>query len=165
MAKNLLIAVWFLCYFFFLNYVIFARDLRPFIWYEDLYDRGSQMTSRMIMILCKRSRFYIKEKNMTRSYQAQDCGISSALTHLPLEPHICVNELGPHWFRYWFVTYLAPSHYLNQCWLIVNWTLGNKLQWRIQENAIENVVCQNGGHFVQGEMSWQWRPDSLVLKP
>ena len=23
----------------------------------------------------------------------------------------------------------------------------------IQENTIENVVCQNGGHFVQGEMS------------
>ena len=22
-----------------------------------------------------------------------------------------------------------------------------------QENAFENVVCQNGGHFVQGEMS------------
>ena len=24
----------------------------------------------------------------------------------------------------------------------------------IQENAIENVVCQNGGRFVQGEISW-----------
>ena len=23
----------------------------------------------------------------------------------------------------------------------------------IQENAFENAVCQNGGHFVQGEMS------------
>ena len=23
----------------------------------------------------------------------------------------------------------------------------------IQENAFENIVCQNGGHFVQGEMS------------
>ena len=22
-----------------------------------------------------------------------------------------------------------PSHYLNQCWNIVNWALGNKLQW------------------------------------
>ena len=52
----------------------------------------------------------------------------------------------------------APSHYLNQCSLIVNWTPRNKLQWNlnqnpiifIQENAFENVVCQNGGHFVQG---------------
>ena len=25
----------------------------------------------------------------------------------------------------------APSHYLNQWWNIVNWTLGNKLQWNL----------------------------------
>ena len=44
----------------------------------------------------------------------------------------------------------APSHYLNQCWIIVNWTLRNKLQWNlnqnsnilIQENALESVVCE-----------------------
>ena len=42
----------------------------------------------------------------------------------------------------------APSHYLNQCWNIVNLTLWNKLQFNvnqnsytfIQENAFENVV-------------------------
>ena len=41
-----------------------------------------------------------------------------------------------------------PSHYLNQCWKIVNWTLGKKLKWNLnqnlyifmQENAFENVV-------------------------
>ena len=41
-----------------------------------------------------------------------------------------------------------PSNYLNQCWIIVNWTHGNKPQWKlnqnlyifIQENAFENVV-------------------------
>ena len=41
----------------------------------------------------------------------------------------------------------APSHYLNQHWNIVNWTLRNKLQWNfnrnsnifIQENAFESV--------------------------
>ena len=39
-----------------------------------------------------------------------------------------------------------PSHYLNQCWDIVNWTLGKKLKWNlnrnlyiyVQENAFEN---------------------------
>ena len=39
-----------------------------------------------------------------------------------------------------------PSHYLNQCWNIVNWTHSNKLQWNfhrnvyifIQENALAN---------------------------
>ena len=42
---------------------------------------------------------------------------------------------------------MAPSHYLNQCWNIVNWILANKPQWSlnrnififIQENAFENV--------------------------
>ena len=45
---------------------------------------------------------------------------------------------------------MAPSHFLNQCWNIVNWTLVNNLQWNfnrnssifIQENAFENVVCK-----------------------
>ena len=44
----------------------------------------------------------------------------------------------------------GASHYLNQCWIIVNWTLRNKLQWNlnpnsnvfIQENAFESVVCE-----------------------
>ena len=51
---------------------------------------------------------------------------------------------------------LAPNRW--QCWLIVDWTLGNKFQWNlnrnsyifIQENAIEYIVCQIGDHFVQG---------------
>ena len=42
-----------------------------------------------------------------------------------------------------------PSHYLNQCRHIVNWTHGNKFQWNMsqntsiltQENQCENVVC------------------------
>ena len=41
-----------------------------------------------------------------------------------------------------------PSHYLNQCWNIANWTLRSKLQWNlnrnpysfIDENAFEYVV-------------------------
>ena len=45
---------------------------------------------------------------------------------------------------------MAPSHYLNYCWNIVDWTLGNKVQWNfnpnskifIQENAFENVICE-----------------------
>ena len=48
------------------------------------------------------------------------------------------------------VAWTAPSHYLNQCWNIVNWALGNKLQWNfnrnsnifIEENTFENVVCK-----------------------
>ena len=29
-----------------------------------------------------------------------------------------------YWFRWWLVAWSAPSHYLNQCWNTVNWTLG-----------------------------------------
>ena len=47
------------------------------------------------------------------------------------------------------VTWSAQSHYLNQCWNIVNWTLRNKFEWNcnwnsnlfIHENALENI-CQ-----------------------
>ena len=73
-----------------------------------------------------------------------------ALTHLPLLPHIGVSESGQHWFRQWLIAHLTPSHYLNQSWVIVNWTLRNKLQWKfkqstklfIHKNASENIVCK-----------------------
>ena len=57
------------------------------------------------------------------------------LTHLPLVLHICVSESGQHWFRLWLVAYSAQSHYLNQCSLIVSWTLRNKLQWNSDHNT------------------------------
>ena len=73
------------------------------------------------------------------------------LTHWGRVTHICVgkltiigsdNDLSP--------SQAAPSHYLNQCWNIVNLTLGNKLQWNfnrnwnilIPENAFEYIVCE-----------------------
>ena len=78
-------------------------------------------------------------------------------------PHICVSESGQHWFRQWLVAYWAPSHYLNQCWVIVNENLRNKVQWNfnqnkklfIHENAFENVVCEmadilSRGRWVNG---------------
>ena len=73
----------------------------------------------------------------------------SLLTHLPLVPHVCISESSQHWFRYRFLACSAPSHYLNQCWLIANWTLRNKLQWNfnqniklfIHENVSEITIC------------------------
>ena len=69
-----------------------------------------------------------------------------AITHWGHVTHLCISKL----------TIIAsdnalpvPSHYLSQkLWIIVIWTLGNKLQWNsnrnqfifIQENAFENVV-------------------------
>ena len=55
----------------------------------------------------------------------------------------------------WCLFVAKPLPY--QCWLIVNWTPGNIIQWKwilnsiifIQENAFEIVVHQSGSRFVQ----------------
>ena len=57
-------------------------------------------------------------------------------------------QTNHHWFRLWLVAWSASSHYLNQCWNVVNWTLRNNLQWNFnrnsniffQENAFQNVI-------------------------
>ena len=66
-------------------------------------------------------------------------------------PHICVSQFSHHWFR----NGLLPSHYLNQCWVIVNWTIRNKLQRNFNQNEklfMKKIIWQyrlrNGGHFV-----------------
>ena len=61
--------------------------------------------------------------------------IDVVLTHLPLAPHICVSELGPHCFRWCPVACSAPSHYLNQCWFIANWTPGKKFKCDWNRNS------------------------------
>ena len=58
--------------------------------------------------------------------------------------HICVVNISKKTYK----IKPPPSHYLNQCWNIVNWTLGNKFQLNfhqnttilIEENAFENVI-------------------------
>ena len=79
------------------------------------------------------------------------------LTHLPLVPHICVDEIGHHWFKRLFGTKPLPEPMLVYCQLdsgiSFKWNLNRNLIIFIQENAFENAVCQYGGHFVQEEMS------------
>ena len=72
------------------------------------------------------------------------------LIHWGRMTHICVSILDHHWFRWWLVAYSARSHYLNQCWVFLYWTLMNKFLWScyqstnifFQENASENIVCE-----------------------
>ena len=68
---------------------------------------------------------------------------------------ICNPEFcGPHLWPLpcqswaWFLACSVSSHYLKKCWLTINWTLGNKLQWNCNwnsntfiEDSFENVVC------------------------
>ena len=59
---------------------------------------------------------------------------------------------------------MAPSHYLKQCWNIVNLTLRNKIQWNInrksylsiQGNALENVICQMSAILSQPQCVKLW---------
>ena len=62
-----------------------------------------------------------------------------------------------HWFRYWLVARLVPSHYLNQCWNFVNWTLWTKFSEIVIHTSefihFHSIKCiwnrrlWNGGHF------------------
>ena len=82
------------------------------------------------------------------------------LTHLPPGAAYVHRWTGSVWFRQWLVACSAPSHYLNQYWFIINWTLRSKLQWNlnqntiilIHENACENVVCETATILSR----WKW---------
>ena len=73
--------------------------------------------------------------------------------------HICIGELGKHWFSQWLVACSAPSHYLEQCLLIVNWTLGKERQWNSNGNTklfIHENAFENGGHLSRGGELMLW---------
>ena len=60
-----------------------------------------------------------------------------------------MNRVSNGW-DIWLVAWSVPSHYLYQCWNIVNWTLRNKLPWNINGNSyisiheyvFESAVCE-----------------------
>ena len=61
---------------------------------------------------------------------------------------------------------------MNQCWIIVNWTLKNKLQWNlnrnsnifIEENAFESVVCETAAILSQPQcVKIRWSPCDLSV--
>ena len=65
--------------------------------------------------------------------------------------HICVGNLT-------IIGSTAPSHYLNKCWNIVNWTLRSKLQWNFNRNL--NIFIQENTLQIP---SVKWRPFCLGL--
>ena len=65
----------------------------------------------------------------------------------------------------------TPSHYLNQCWDIINWNLRNKLQCNfnqncnifIQENVFENVVCKMASILSRPQcVNSLWASDAIL---
>ena len=67
------------------------------------------------------------------------------LTHWGWVTHICIRWMGHP--RAVDIACLVPSHYLNQCWQIINQTLSSMLQWNfpwnskvyVQEDAFKNI--------------------------
>ena len=58
------------------------------------------------------------------------------------------NCLCPiHWSQVlrceWLVAWLPVSHYLKQCWNIVNWILGNKSQWNFFNGNLYIFIKEN----------------------
>ena len=51
-----------------------------------------------------------------------------------------VRELVPHRFRWWLFAISVPSHYQNQWWNIVNWTLRNKCSQNLNKK-IQPFSC------------------------
>ena len=47
--------------------------------------------------------------------------------------HICGAKICHHWFRKWLAIWPVTSHFLNHCWLIINWTLTDIFQWNFHQ--------------------------------
>ena len=69
------------------------------------------------------------------------------LTHCARVTHICVSKITS--------ACSAPSHYLNQCWNIINWCIGNKLLIGIQAFSFKEMYLKM---FPE-----KWRPFCLCL--
>ena len=67
-------------------------------------------------------------------------------THLALTKVLIVNEALPE---------NVLSHYPNQCWIIVNWTPGNKLQWNLNRNSIifiKKIILSRGDELIKASI-------------
>ena len=102
--------------------------------------RGEPMGTSMIDIVCERKIY----TTFIRIPTGHDMSIITADHISKLYIH------KQHWS--------APSHYLNQCWDIGYWTLGNNRQWNFNRNHfhsrkyIWNFRLQNGVYFVSAPM-------------
>ena len=66
--------------------------------------------------------------------------------------------INQYCFIWWLVAWSLPSHYLNQFWNIVNWTLRNKLQWIFFE-----MLAFSFNKMLLKMSSVKWQPFCLGL--
>ena len=104
-----------------------------------------------------------RKKNTLKNVVCEMASILSrrrcVLTHWSRVKHICLSKLknlktigSNNGLSPW----PAPSHDLNQCWNIVNWTPENKVQWNLNQNLYiciqKNCRQEIVGHFVSVSM-------------
>ena len=68
-----------------------------------------------------------------------------------------VRILGHHLFKQWTIACPVPSHYLNQCLLIFNWTTRNQFQRVLNQNTLIFVQENKLGNVIS-----KWWPFCLV---
>ena len=113
-----------------------------------MYHQCREMIENADIILC----FNIKTVKAGRSLRVQCYQYWKCLSCFPLALHICVRELGQHWFRY-----SAPSHYLNLGMLTfcqlepqeqISVKFESKYMLFYSWKYIGKCRPRNGGHFV-----------------
>ena len=67
-----------------------------------------------------------------------------------------------YWSKLWLVAWLVQSHYINQCWIIVNWTFWDTLLRKIGQSTTvfiqEKLKCKCRLQY------WPFSLDLYVLK-
>ena len=61
--------------------------------------------------------------------------INQLRTRIPCGMFLSCSEVSCQWVRQWLHTSSVPRSYLNQCFLIINFTLGDKLQTSVKFNS------------------------------
>ena len=84
------------------------------------------------------------------------------------------------WKTFWKLFSNLPSHYVNQCWVIIDWALRKKLQWNFNQNSgkcIRKCRLRNGSHLDLGRglgatllqcshcMYFNWSPSPSEVPP
>ena len=80
-----------------------------------------------------------------------------------------VTEPGQHWFRSWHVTFSTPSHHLEQCLVIMNWTHRNTLQWNLNKiyyfslkKMHLKMLSERYLSYVQASISPHWGHEKMA---
>ena len=125
-------------------------DLSPFTWLHWQPILIIHYPALLLLILEQALGDALKSTDGFYSTMHNPTQSSVVLTHWGRVTHICVSKLTIIGSDNGLSPGRLPSHYLNQCWDIVHWTLRNKLKWNfnghscifIQENALKNGVCE-----------------------